>query len=176
MVKVQHGWERQSLSDLERLTPTASATASPANTAQRSRPTSSYAAFNSPRRPLTYSPNAQNVPFPSTAPAAYQTHASPNGRGLAPAANFDSHYARHAKRRSLSTRAPPDLRNTHMSSPMTPQRQGMLRMPSQQAEKDVVDALLFMSSPNNSANMKHRSENDWPAATSAPRVVDAGSR
>jgi len=34
----------------------------------------------------------------------------------------------------------------------TPQRQGILRMPSQQAEKDAVDTLLFLSSPNNSAS------------------------
>ena len=37
--------------------------------------------------------------------------------------------------------------------PTTPQRHGILRIPSGQAERDAVDTLIFMSSPNNSANV-----------------------
>ncbi|KAF2102126.1 hypothetical protein NA57DRAFT_73563 [Rhizodiscina lignyota] len=82
-------------------------------------------------------------------------------------------------RRSHSHRAPPNLsgssrkmpyaspsKSQMLTSPTTPTsgplgglRAGVtprpLRMPSQQAEKDAVDTLLFMSSPNNSSNMKH---------------------
>jgi len=79
-----------------------------------------------------------------------------HGYGLAPAPTFQTG----RRRRSSVTHAPPPLigatQRKHYSdlgsgprSPATP-RAGILRMPSQQAEKDAVDTLLFMSSPNNS--------------------------
>ena len=78
------------------------------------------------------------------------------GYGLAPAPTFQS---RRRSRSSVSHVPPPLLgasQRKHYSdvgagprSPATP-RAGILRMPSQQAEKDAVDTLLFMSSPNNS--------------------------
>jgi acetyl-CoA hydrolase len=40
-------------------------------------------------------------------------------------------------------------------------------MPSQQAEKDALDSLLFMASPNNSSNMKYT---DSPAGPSPLRT------
>lgn len=90
--------------------------------------------------------------------------------GLAPAPDILSP-PRQRRRSSFTNRAPPPLQPTRKSghasmsgarttpsTPITassPRRQGILRMPSQQAEKDAVDTLLFMSgSPNNSANMK----------------------
>jgi hypothetical protein len=95
------------------------------------------------------------------------THLAPqNGPVLAPAAEIGPR----RKRRSSASHAPPPLlgssqRNYHsdlgsMSAPRTPTtavtpRAGILRMPSQQAEKDAVDTLLFMSSPNNSGRVPH---------------------
>lgn len=81
---------------------------------------------------------------------------SQHGHGLAPAPTFQTG----RRRRSTVSHAPPPLlgagQRKHysdlsgdMRSPATP-RAGILRMPSQQAEKDAVDTLLFMSSPNNS--------------------------
>lgn len=71
------------------------------------------------------------------------------------------------KRRSSASFHPPPLlgsnQRKHYSdlgaasrTPATP-RAGILRMPSQQAEKDAVDTLLFMSSPNNSSRLAHTS-------------------
>lgn len=84
------------------------------------------------------------------------TGANP-GHGLAPAPDIQAG----RRRRSSTTHIPPpllgssqkkhlsDLSSTGPRTPATP-RAGILRMPSQQAEKDAVDTLLFMSSPNNS--------------------------
>lgn len=86
------------------------------------------------------------------------------GNALAPAPEFGS--AR--RRRSSTTYPPPSLlgsaqRKHHSDvgagqrAPTTP-RAGILRMPSQQAEKDAVDTLLFMSSPKNSQHFPHASQ------------------
>lgn len=54
-------------------------------------------------------------------------------------------------------------------------------MPSQQAEKDALEAMMFMSSPNNSSNLKHAASaassplrTEFPPA--AKRVVFEGHR
>lgn len=84
---------------------------------------------------------------------------SQHGLGLAPAADIQVG----RRRRSSISHPPPTLLGTggkkHSSDlgasvrgPVTP-RAGILRMPSQQAEKDAVDTLLFMSSPNNSGRV-----------------------
>jgi hypothetical protein len=86
---------------------------------------------------------------------------SPHGLGLAPAPEIQVG----RRRRSSASHPPPPLIGTgqrkHFSdlggtprTPATP-RAGILRMPSQQAEKDAVDTLLFMSSPNNSQRFPH---------------------
>ncbi|KAF2450341.1 hypothetical protein P171DRAFT_348808 [Karstenula rhodostoma CBS 690.94] len=93
---------------------------------------------------------------------------SNTGLVLGPAPEFESR----RKRRSSASLHPPPLlgssQRKHFSdlgagprTPATP-RPGILRMPSQQAEKDAVDTLLFMSSPNNSGRLPHTSA-DAPA-------------
>ncbi|KAL5402662.1 hypothetical protein PMIN04_012959 [Paraphaeosphaeria minitans] len=88
---------------------------------------------------------------------------SNTGLMLGPAPEFGSR----RKRRSSASFHPPPLlgssQRKHFSdlgagpgTPATP-RSGILRMPSQQAEKDAVDTLLFMSSPNNSGRLPHTS-------------------
>jgi hypothetical protein len=89
---------------------------------------------------------------------------SHHGLGLAPAPDIQVG----RRRRSSASHPPPPLIGTgqrkHYSdlgsgpgTPATP-RAGILRMPSQQAEKDAVDTLLFMSSPNNSQRFPHTSQ------------------
>ena len=86
------------------------------------------------------------------------------GFGLTPALEFEPG----RRRRSSTAHPPPSLLGTaqrkHHSdvgagqrAPATP-RAGILRMPSQQAEKDAVDTLLFMSSPKNSQHFPHSSQ------------------
>jgi hypothetical protein len=100
------------------------------------------------------SQHAFRVGLPSSQPNGDKHHPH-----LAPAAPIETS---RRNRRSSSQRDPPSLLSTHHGGksrsdlgpgaryPSTP-RAGILRMPSQQAEKDAVDTLLFMSSPNNSA-------------------------
>ena len=93
-----------------------------------------------------------------------------NGPALAPAAEIGFR----RKRRSSASHAPPPLLGSSQrkvlsdlgAAPRTPTgapRAGILRMPSQQAEKDAVDTLLFMSSPNNSGRLPHTSADAQPS-------------
>ena len=115
-------------------------------------------------RPGSNSQPAAHTHFAFTAsPAALSAPA------LAPAADIVSR----RNRRSNSTHAPPMLSKTHRkhysdlggmpTTPTTCPRAGILRMPSQQAEKDAVDTLLFMSSPNNSSRLAHTSADAQPS-------------
>jgi hypothetical protein len=103
---------------------------------------------------------------------------------LAPAADIAS---RRKRRSSASHHPPPLLSSTprkhysdlgaHAGGPRTPNavpRAGILRMPSQQAEKDAVDTLLFMSSPNNSGRHPHtnmEAPHPSPLRSEMPRRV-----
>ena len=77
---------------------------------------------------------------------------------MAPAPQITS---RRSARRNTDSRAPPSLsRANHLSTPAAPDTRlhasSLLSCNLQnQAEKDAIDSLLFMSSPNNSNNMKH---------------------
>ncbi|KAF1992448.1 hypothetical protein K402DRAFT_416109 [Aulographum hederae CBS 113979] len=105
--------------------------------------------------------NPNQMPSSSAPPPQQFQKATPS---LAPAADIIP-TSRSANRRSISTRAPPmlsssiragagksqsDLGPGGASNMATPRTRGILRMPSQQAEKDAVDTLLFLSSPNHS--------------------------
>jgi hypothetical protein len=101
---------------------------------------------------------------------------SQHGLGLAPALEIQPGRRR---RSSVSHPLPPLIgtgQRKHFSdlgvdshSPATP-RAGILRMPSQQAEKDAVDTLLFMSSPNNSGRFPHTSNTaPSPLRANAPQ-------
>ncbi|KAF2004575.1 hypothetical protein P154DRAFT_484560 [Amniculicola lignicola CBS 123094] len=190
MVKVQNGWEKQSLEELED------------RTSQHGSPMSvpgpnGGSQFDSPiienrgRRPSGVSINSDQVmlspgqgspqdvpkatgavpssfwrsrPQPLGTGSANAMSAPSNGPVLAPAAEIGAR----RKRRSSASFAPPPLLGSGQrkyysdlgGAPRTPTavpRPGILRMPSQQAEKDAVDTLLFMSSPNNSGRIPHNS-------------------
>ncbi|EON63667.1 hypothetical protein W97_02895 [Coniosporium apollinis CBS 100218] len=104
---------------------------------------------------------------------------SSSAPALAPAPDFTSGPR---SRRSNPTRVPPMLSSlqyptpqpSRLAEPRTPTsvpRQGILRMPSQQAEKDAVDSLLFMSSPQNSAYLAHTA-----SAQPSPLRTEFGGR
>lgn len=200
MIKVQNGWEKRSIEELEELpsqkgSPISApegyrnGLGSPANSARQRRASGvsehSDRMLESARSSPSY-PSHQPASTPSSnwAPASKtgdskinnddllleRNQIRANAPILAPAAEIGSR----RKRRSSASRAPPPLLSTsqrkHYSdlsgSPRTPTtvpRAGILRMPSQQAEKDAVDTLLFMSSPNNSSRIAHTSLDAQPS-------------
>ncbi|USP75602.1 uncharacterized protein yc1106_02876 [Curvularia clavata] len=201
MVKVQNGWEKQSLEELEE------------SQSQRGSPNSAPGrgdslAFDSPadmdrrRRPsgvsdisdqMIMSPVSDQTRSHGGTPGTYWTpatrpamHATANllsitgaqhgyGHGLPSVPTFQNG----RRRRTTVSHVPPPLLGTgqrkyysdlsgDMRSPATP-RAGILRMPSQQAEKDAVDTLLFMSSPNNSQRFPTGPPEPSPLRTEAPQ-------
>jgi hypothetical protein len=203
MVKVQNGWEKQSLEELEEVH-----SGSPNSAPSRSDRMAfdSPSAFDRPRRPsgvsdnsdpMLMSPASDSLLSHGVTPSCQscsrsvrprhanicivywrsntnsamnaaanliQITGSQHGLGLAPAPVIQA-----GRRRSSSaSHQPPSLpgagQRKHFSdlghgprTPATP-RAGILRMPSQQAEKDAVDTLLFMSSPNNSQRFPHTNQ------------------
>jgi hypothetical protein len=187
MVKIQNGWEKQSIEQLETLA--ASHSPPPASAPRMSRHSSSS--------PETYlmSPIVQTTP-PQRSSKLVQSHVRSSSTNsipgplnsasnyhppsLAPAPQITS--SRRTNRRSLTSRAPPLLSRTNFDahktvdgSPVTPSNRipagsllGCNGILQNQAEKDAVDSLLFMSSPNNSNNMKYSQE---PAMFARPKRV-----
>ena len=167
MLKVQYGWERQNLDQLEAITPSASVPTTPVypTKSNRRRRLSSHSDA-AERYLMSPAGHAGSHQIPHllqdlsdiarstwVEPSAAAARGNFQGPSLAPAAPIS---ANRPSRRSISSRVPPPLTTVGVA-PTTPVRSGILRMPSQQAEKDAVDTLLFMSSPNNSANMKYAS-------------------
>ncbi|KAH4603126.1 hypothetical protein HBI26_126390 [Parastagonospora nodorum] len=188
MVKVQNGWEKQSLDELEEVH---SQRGSPNSAPGKSDRLAfdSPSAFERQRRPSGVSDGSDHMLMspasdPSGAHAASSSlywrpgtkHAldaaanlmsvtgAPHGLGLAPAPEIQPG----RRRRSSASHPPPPLigngQRKHFSdlgssqrAPATP-RAGILRMPSQQAERDAVDTLLFMGSPNASQRYPHNTQ------------------
>jgi hypothetical protein len=183
MLKVQHGWESQSLDQIETNAVAAdSYPNSPIVPPSRRRSLSSEGYLASP---LVYNANPsrafQNaITFGLSSEDTYSaTGFGPLSLGypeqyghahsiLAPAARISSSATRKQQnRRSLNEygRRPPSLSKPGYSShlpdpsmPTTPKygnsSQSGMSMLQNQAEMDAVDTLLFMSSPGNSGNMK----------------------
>ncbi|KAF2502322.1 hypothetical protein BU16DRAFT_4863 [Lophium mytilinum] len=192
MVKVQNGWEKHTIDELEELPsqrgspiglPGRRSLDSPRFPERRRRPSGvSETSDQYMASPSQASPNGIPRSLNGTPPSSWRLGPSqplPQARlmytggnashapALAPAADIVSR----RNRRSNSTNVPPMLSTQRKyysdvgapSTPTTIPRAGILRMPSQQAEKDAVDTLLFMSSPNNSNRLAHTSADTQPS-------------
>jgi hypothetical protein len=177
MVKIQNGWEKQSIDQLETL---AAAHSPPVSAPRMSRHSSSSS------EAYLMSPIVQTTP-PQHSSRLLQSHGRNNSTNSIPGSLHAAHShqppslapapqitSRRSGRRSTTSRAPPSLSRANFhSSPVTPDT----RLPTSallscnlqnQAEKDAVDSLLFMSSPNNSNNLKYSRES---AALGRPKRV-----
>lgn len=184
MVKVQNGWEHHTLDELEAMTER-SMPSTPARSRAGTGASRRLSMFSETSEPYIQSPASAEfpraprmLPRVSSTDYSYQSKApmarTANGRSLEPAAPISSR----SNRRSISTRPPPmlstaDIPRSSTEHPTTPQRHGILRMPSNNAERDAVDTLVFMSSPNNSNNMRYgNSAQASPLRTEFPGTRD----
>ena len=160
MVKIQNGWEKQSIDQLETLAAARSPSASAPRMSRHS---------SSSSEQYLMSPVVQTTP-PQRA-RLLQSHGRSNSTNSIPGSLYAAHIyqppslapapqitSRRNARRNTTSRAPPSLsRANHLSTPDTRLHAGSLLSCNlqNQAEKDAIDSLLFMSSPNNSNSMKH---------------------
>ncbi|KAF2089611.1 hypothetical protein K490DRAFT_63747 [Saccharata proteae CBS 121410] len=183
MIKVQNGWEQKSIDEVETIasqrstpmlqTPTSAnfrgETDSPIRRRTSSYDDSEYMASpgmtNSPGLTRTLNGHAATYHNPDSRPTTSSTITS-LAPSLAPAPDITP---QRRPRRSLTSHVPPTLGSstrpshptTTINAPTTPTANktrppGILRLPSQQAEMDAVDSLLFMSSPGNSNGFRQQ--------------------
>lgn len=180
MMKVQNGWEKKSLDDLEdensqRGSPVSAPGRSLSDASQNPSRQRRPSGISDVSDQVTMSPDERSTSGTGSAAAAYMP--SPNtAHGAMPSTALDFSVRR--KRRSSASFAPPPMlsaaQRKHNSdlgastrTSMGPPRPGILRMPSQQAEKDAVDTLLFLSSPKNGGRFPSGSQ-EGPARSKLP--------
>ncbi|KAF5678438.1 hypothetical protein FCIRC_6477 [Fusarium circinatum] len=176
MIKVNKGWQSNSLEEVENM---ASQAASPVSTASTIHNRQGSSA--SPRIPMSKPPSS-SAPLPHPYGSASQRRKSNtppsstwNKPALAPPAPIrpsvpvpNSHA--NPRRNSHPNRTPNMLTHSHSASPHTPGQpptvshgpksrvmgDPVLMSPHQNVrEQDAIETLLFMSSPGNYANLKH---------------------
>jgi hypothetical protein len=168
MLKVQNGWESQNIAQLEQLpvaSPKRANTDSPiADWSRRESVSSTDAYLMSPfpnvRPHDTSRVLQQQLQFPSAPPHLAQ-HASYGPSPLAPPAQIVSQ--RRPGRRSFSSRFGPQIGRGRSGSSVS---QGI----QNQAEKDAVDSLLFMSSPVNATRPRGNTFGNAGSPSKSKRV------
>ncbi|EEU39406.1 uncharacterized protein NECHADRAFT_94347 [Fusarium vanettenii 77-13-4] len=162
MIKVNHGWQSNSLEEVETLASHAASPTSSTSTVHRRQGSSASPrirlnAAPSSSAPLPYdsarqrrksnSPPRSSLPKPTLAPpAAIQPSLNTNVPRSNPRRNSNPH------------RTPTLLSYSHTASPHTPAQLPTLQTGPRSrttGEQDAIESLLFMSSPGNSANLKH---------------------
>ncbi|KAK0390170.1 hypothetical protein NLU13_3742 [Sarocladium strictum] len=182
MLKVQNGWQSNSLDEVESMASQAASPTSSNSTINRFSDIASpriplpsgavqYGGDEVRHRPQSLSPPAQVVSKPGLAPPA----------SIRPSAGTHPN-----KRRHSNARPPPKLHTTgHNASPnlpsqasplvtahLRPQDRAMYSPHQNVREQDAIETLLFMSSPGNSANMKHSFS---PTGSPGPSLPASGS-
>ncbi|EMT70812.1 hypothetical protein ACKRZS_009037 [Fusarium odoratissimum] len=176
MIKVNKGWQSNSLEEVENMASQAASPVSSTSTIHNRQGSSA-----SPRIPMSKPPSS-SAPLPQPYGSASQRRKSNtppssswNKPALAPPAPIrpsvlvpNSHA--NPRRNSHPNRTPNMLTHSHSASPHTPGQPStvphgpksrvmgdpVLMSPHQNVrEQDAIETLLFMSSPGNSANLKH---------------------
>ncbi|CAF3452425.1 unnamed protein product [Fusarium graminearum] len=183
MVKVNNGWQSNSLEEVENMASQAASPVSSTSTIHRRQGSSA-----SPRIPMSKPPSS-SAPLPqSSTTERRKSHTPPehvwHKPSLAPPAPIRpsalSAPQVNPRRNSHPHRTPGMLSHSNSDSPHTPGQQAtfqhgpkfrvtgdtVLMSPHQNVrEQDAIETLLFMSSPGNSANLKHAFS---PPSSSAP--------
>ncbi|CAM1510910.1 Fc.00g084230.m01.CDS01 [Cosmosporella sp. VM-42] len=190
MVKVNHGWQCNSLEEVESLASQAASPTSSNSTVHRRHGSSA-----SPRLPMS-APSSQvtvsHSPFHHRRKSNSPPRISSNKPVLAPPAPIQPSLNMPAprsnpRRNSNPHYTPTLLSHSHSASPHTPAQRSNLQpgarslavadpilySPHQNMrEQDAIESLLFMSSPGNSANLKHTFS---PSGSPGPQSAAARS-
>ncbi|CAG7559575.1 unnamed protein product [Fusarium equiseti] len=186
MVKVNNGWQSNSLEEVENMASQAASPVSSTSTVHRRQGSSA-----SPRMAMSKPPSS-SAPLPqASATERRKSHTPPetiwSKPSLAPPAPIRPSALPtpnvNPRRNSHPHRTPGMLSHSHSASPHTPGQPSalhhgarsrisgdpVLMSPHQNVrEQDAIETLLFMSSPGNSANLKHAFS---PPSSSAPNVM-----
>lgn len=174
MVKVNNGWQSHSLDQVESFSQAVSPTSS-AGTAHRrngssaspNRPAVHFANDPAPRRGSNSPPTLANRPTLAPPATIRPTIGMPH-----PRRNSNPHYTPTLLSHSHSASPRTPALNTNLGPPQRPEQ--ALYSPHQNVrEQDAIESLLFMSSPNNSANLKHSFS---PAGSPGPGSPGPGSQ
>ncbi|KAL3953257.1 hypothetical protein ACCO45_013200 [Purpureocillium lilacinum] len=176
MIKVNHGWQGRSLDEVESLASQAASPASSTSTVHRRHGSSA-----SPRLNVNSTPQ---VHFSNDPVMIRRKSISPpsllSGKPmLAPPATIQPSMSMPAprsnpRRNSNPRYTPAGLAQCHSGSPLTPQGTSN---PISRLDQDVAETLLFMSSPGNSANLKHAfSPSGSPGAQPPPPAPRSSGR
>ncbi|PHH72251.1 hypothetical protein CDD82_6059 [Ophiocordyceps australis] len=158
MFKVAHGWESKTIDEVEVLASEIMSPVSTSSTAHRR-----HASSTSPR----LAPTMPQVRFAPDPAANRRPLASPplktTSGALAPPASIQPLATKqppgnsNPRRNSNPRYTPTMLSQSHSASPQTPAQVSRpdSRHSISRGEQDAAESLLFMSSPGNSANLKH---------------------
>lgn len=183
LLKVNNGWESRTINEVENLASRAASPASSNSTIPGVARSSASPQIQISHRPPPTShgaPTSNQVPGVARqrSPASSEPHTMsaqlPNIHPLAPPVSIQPHRTEGHPRRHSSPKHTPNFLSprSHHASPHTPSLANLDLSPHQRSsraagdamvaspthnnrEKDAMEALLFMSSPGNSANMKH---------------------
>lgn len=183
LLKVNNGWESRTINEVETLASRAASPASSNSTIPGVARSSASPQFQVSHRPPMTShaaPTSNQIPEGARrrSPASSESHtmSAPlqNIHSLAPPVSIQPHRTEGHPRRSSSPKHTPNFLSprSHHASPHTPSLATLNLSPDQRGlraagdamvvspthnnrEKDAMEALLFMSSPGNSANMKN---------------------
>lgn len=187
MMKVSHGWQSRSLDEVESLASRGGSPASSSSTIHLRKGSSSSprlgAAVHFAPDPVTHRRKSNSPPGqtnkPMLAPPAPIQPAKPgtNARRnphprTTPALLNHSHSASAGSPQSPGLAPPADIGGHSLSQPTRPTDNPMYSPHHNVRDQDAIEALLFMSSPGNSANMKHAFS---PSVSPAPQQDPARS-
>lgn len=186
MLKINHGWQTRTIDEVENLASRSGSPASSNSTIPGAARSSASPQIHPSHQPTPLNVNSATFHPPATG-NAWRTSTSPgkqpashplNRPSLAPPVSIQPHHTEPKARRSSNPKYTPAFLSPRplFDSPHTPGLISMnmspenrnLRIPADpmvvspahdNREKDAMEALLFMSSPGNSANMKHHFPN-----------------
>ncbi|KAG8167106.1 hypothetical protein KVR01_002795 [Diaporthe batatas] len=184
LLKVNNGWESRNINQVEDLASRGASPASSNSTIPGAPRSSASPRIQASHVPPPLAPHAASLPIPSpedtsrgapTSPASQPANAHPQDTpSLAPPVSIQPHHGEGNPRRNPNPKLPanfPPQQQSHHASPRTPSLASLNLSPGPRGlhagadpmvvspthnnrEKDAMEALLFMSSPGNSANLK----------------------